>query len=228
VWFVEWGLELADRLDLALNESQVCGLSFDTDAAEARLLVEVLALPETGPLEWDPRRVLVMSGVASIEVILRADLDDRLGPVLPMESLGALEKFFTSLGQADAMYGWKFIDRRDVGEDWDVPASLSAMSSEPQAASHTLHWFTECGRPGPKQDWERFYLQGVIRFGNLRVERADARLVSLEEFVADGRRWWDAFEGRDSRLSGKAQRQAQAGAASWRSWGGTSVMGKPS
>lgn len=225
MWFVEWGRELADRLDLALNESQVCGLSFDADAAEARLLVEVLALPEAGPIDRDPRRVLALSGVASIEVILRADRDDGLGPVLPLESLDALEEFFTSLGQADAMYGWKFIDRGDAGEVWDVPASLSAMSSEPQAG-HTLHWFTECGRPGPEKDWERFFLQGVIRFGNLRVERAEARPVSLEEFAADGRRWWDAFERRDFRLSGDAQLQAQAGAASWRSWGGTSVMGK--
>jgi hypothetical protein len=163
----------------------------------------------------------VLSGVASVEVILRADGDDGLGPVLPLESLDVLETFFASLGQADAMYGWKFIDRGDVGEDWDVAASLSAMSSEPHAAGHTLHWFTECGRPGPEKDWERFLLQGVIRFGNLRVERADARPVSLEEFAADGRRWWDAFQRRDSRLSGDAQMQAQADAASWRPRGGT-------
>lgn len=228
MWFVDWSRELADRLDLALNESQACGLSFDADAAEARLLVEVLALPEAGPIDRDPRRVLVLSGVASIEVILRAEGDDGLGQVLPLESLGALEEFFTSLGQADAMYGWEFIDRGEAGGVWDVPASLSVVSSEPQAAGHTLHWFTECGRPGPgpEKDWEHFFLQGVIRFGNLRVERADARPVPLEEFAADGRRWWDAFERREIRLSGDAQLQAQAGAASWRSWGGTSVMGK--
>jgi hypothetical protein len=227
VWFVEWVGELTDRLDVALNESQVCGLSFDADAAEARLLVEVLALPEVGPIDRDPRRVLVLSAVASIDVMLRSEGDNVLGPVLPLESLDALEAFFASLGQADAMYGWKFIDRGDVGEDWEGPASLALASSQPQAAGHTLHWFTECGRPGPTKDWERFYLQGVIRFGNMRVERADARPVPLEEFVAGGRRWWEAFERRDSRLSGDAQLQAQAGAASWRSWGATSVLGKP-
>lgn len=228
MWFVDWRRELADGLDLALNEAQVCGLSFDADAAEARLLVEVLALPQAGPADRDPRRALVLSGVASVEVILRADRAGGLGPVLPLESVDALERFFASLGQADAMYGWEFIDRGDAGQSWDVPASLTAMSSEPQAAAHTLHWFTECGKPGPDEDWERFFLQGVIWFGSLRVERANGRPVSLKEFVADGRRWWDAFERRDSRLSADAQLRAQAGAARWRPWGGTSVMGKPS
>ena len=221
---MEWGQDLVDQLDLALNESQVCGLRFDAGAAEARLLLEVLALPEAGPIDRDPRRVLVLAGVSSIEVVLRADRDGALGPVLPLESLDALERFFASLGQADAMYGWSFIDRDSAGEVWNVAASLAAASSEPQAAGHTLHWFIECGRPGPGEDWERFLVQGVIRFGSLRIERADGRPVPLEEFLADARRWWDAFERRDARLSADAQRQAQAGAASWRSWDGSSVM----
>ena len=217
---MEWDRELVHRLDDALNESQVCGLSFDAEAAEARLFLEVLALPETGPIDRDLRRVLILSGALSSEVILRAARDDALGPVLPLESLDALGRFFSSLGQANAMYGWEFIDRESVGEEWNAPASLTTTSSGPQPAGHTVHWFTECGRPGSEEDWERYLLQGVIRFGDLRIERADARPVSLEEFVADGRRWWVALRSGDSRMSSDAQQLAQACAASWRSWGG--------
>jgi hypothetical protein len=221
---VEWGQELVDQLDLALNEAQVCGLSFDAHSAQAGLYIEVLALPELGSIDRDPRRVLILSEVSAIEVTLRADHGGALGPPLPLESLDALERFFTTLGQADAMYGWSFIDRQDAGEVWNGPRSLRTTSSAPQAAGHTLHWFTECGRPVSEEDWERFLLQGVVRFGSLRVEAADARPMPLDEFVSDARRWWDAFKRRDSRLSSDAQLQAQAGAASWRSWGGSSVM----
>jgi hypothetical protein len=56
---VEWDQGLIDRLDLAFNESQVCGLHFDQARAEARLLVEVLALPQVGLTDPDPRRVVV-------------------------------------------------------------------------------------------------------------------------------------------------------------------------
>jgi hypothetical protein len=77
---------------------------------------------------------------------------------------------------------------------------------------------------GSGEDWERYCLQGVIHCDALRVERADAQPVSLETLVTDARRWWDAFEGHDARLSAASQQEAQGAAASWRTWGGTSVM----
>lgn len=226
---MHWDKQLVDRLDLAFNEATVCGLRYDPSAAEVRLLVEVLALPEIGPIDPDPRRVVAFCGVSSVEVILRPDMPSGPGPVLPLESLEALETFFASLGQADAMYGWSFIDVIDVSDDWKASPSLIERTSLQPAAVHTLHWFTECGRPGREDEWERYVLQGVIRFDSVRVERGDSRPMPLEEFLADARRWWNAFESHDARLSGDAQKQAQARAASWRPWGGTSVMvpGKP-
>jgi hypothetical protein len=221
---VEWDQGLIDRLDLAFNESQVCGLQFDQARAEARLLVEVLALPEVGPIDPDPRRVVVFSDVPVVEVVLRRDDVPNLGPVLPLASLDEVESFFASLEQADAMYGWSFFDVEDPGESWDVSPSLVLPGCTEDPPVHTMLWFTECGRPGSGDEWERYFLQGVIRFNDLRVERADGRPVSVEEFAADGRRWWDAFQGHDARLSGDAQKQASASAAAWRTWGGTSVM----
>jgi hypothetical protein len=192
------------------------------------VLLEVLALPEIGPIDPDPRRVMVLSEVSSMEVTLRREMRSEPGPVLPLESLDALETFFASLGNADAMYGWSFIDVADVSDNWKASPSLVEQTTR-QQASHTLHWFTECGRPGAEDTWERYGLQGVIHFESLRVERADSRPVPLEEFEADARRWWKAFNGHDARLSSEAQQRAQVGVASWRAWGGTSVLvpGKP-
>jgi hypothetical protein len=225
---VDWNQQVVDGLDLALNEARVCGLRFDPSRAEASLLLEVLALPEIGPIDPDPRRVTVLSEVSSLEVILQREMRSGPGPVLPLESLDALETFFASLGNADAMYGWSFIDVADPSDNWKVSPSLLEQTSL-QQAKHTLHWFTECGRPGPEDRWEGYGLQGVIHFESLRVERADSRSVPLEEFEADARRWSNAFNSRDARLSGDAQQRAQASATSWRSWGGSSVMvpGKP-
>lgn len=86
-----------------------------------------------------------------------------------------------------------------------MPASLTATSSAPVAGGHTLHWFAECGRQGPGEGWERFLLQGVVRFGSVRVERAGGGPVPVEEFAAGTRRWWDAFGRGDPRLSADAQ-----------------------
>jgi hypothetical protein len=214
---VEWDQGLVDRLDLALNESTVCGLRYDADAGEARLLIEVDALPEAGPIDPDPRRVVVMSPVESIEVTLRTHRVDGYGPVMPLDSFDDLERFFAGLKWANAMYGWEFVDVADPGPAWQVEPSLQARRGGGVAA-HSLRWFTECGKTSGDGEPRSYVLQGVVWFADLRVERADARPVSLEEFAADARRWWDAFQGRDARVSVAAQRQAHAGAASWRSW----------
>lgn len=172
---IAWSWPLGHRLDLAFNESQVCGLQFDHERAEARLFVEVLALPEVGPIDPDPRRVAVFSDVSVVEVVLRRDDVSDLGPVLALASLDAVESFFVSLGQADAMYGWSFFDVEDPGEKWNVSPSLVLQGSAADAPVHTMLWSTECGRPGSGDEWECYFLQGVIRFSDLRVERADGR-----------------------------------------------------
>ncbi len=82
---VEWNQRLVDGLDLALNESQVCGLRFDAPARVAQLLLEVAALPEVGPIDPDPRRLLLLAGVSRIEVILRHEQGQEPGPVVPLD-----------------------------------------------------------------------------------------------------------------------------------------------
>ncbi len=221
---VNWDQWFVDLLDLALNESRVCGLQFDAEAAEARLRLEVLALPETGPTDPDPRRVVVLSGVPAIEVTLRTEGSGGLGPVLPVGSLDELETFFARLSWAHEMYGWAFVDIEDPGDIWAAVPSL-VERGRPHAAAHTLRWFTECGQMLSEDQGASYLLQGMIRFDDLRVERADGSPVPVEEeFLADASRWWKAFEARDSRLSADAQRRAGAVALSWRTWKGSSVV----
>ena len=115
---VRWDQRFVDLLDVAFNESRVCGLQFDAGAAEARLRLEVLALPETGhprPLDADPRRVVVLSGVPAVEVILRTEGSGGLGPALPLDEL---EAFFARLSWAHETYGWAFVDIEDPGGIW--------------------------------------------------------------------------------------------------------------
>jgi hypothetical protein len=209
---VSWG-ELADRLDVALNESSVCGISFDAQRDEARLLLEVLTLPEMGPMELDPRRALVMSAVSSVEIILREDLIHGLGPVLPLRSLEEVESLFARLRWAHSMYGWAFVDVTDVSDMWQAAPSLVVRGQHRQAG-HTLRWFTECGA-GTGEQAMSYFLQGTVGFGDLRVERADGTPVPVEEFAVAGVRWWEAFNRGDRRVSAPAQRKAEEAALRW-------------
>jgi hypothetical protein len=218
---MDWEQSRIDRLDLALNESTVCGLRCDAERGEVRLLVEVVALPETGPVDHDPRRVIVLSSVASVHVTLRAEHageHDEYGPVLPVASLDELELFFARLDRAHPMYGWEFIDVVDLPEAWRVQPSLH-MRVGPGDGMHSLRWFTECRSTVRTGEPEDYVLQGVIRFDDLAVERADGSTLPLEHFLDDGARWWQAFRAHDRRLSTQSQHAASEVSMRWRQWG---------
>jgi hypothetical protein len=200
-----------------LNESTVCGLRYDADRDEGRLLIEVEALPEVGPIDRDPRRAVVMSSVDSIEVILRSDRVGGYGPVLPLGSLDDLEQFFAELSWAHPMYGWQFVDVPDAGPAWQVEPSLQ-LGPGRGVAAHSLHWFTECGAAGRTGQLLSYVLHGVVRFEELRVERADGGSLPLALFLADGARWWKAFREGDSRLAAQGQREAASVSLRWRKW----------
>lgn len=219
---MEWSQNLTDNLDAALNEAMVCGLRYDSDRRAASLLIENMALPEHGRMDSDPRRVLIMSPVSSLDVWLRANRSGDLGAPIELDSLDELERFFQSLGWAGAMYGWSFVD---VSQPWDaiggVP-SLRITASE-QSAPHILRWFTECGR-WQGSERESFLLAGLIQFTELDVRQADGTSIGAEGFAADGARWWRAFNAHDERTGVDAQRKLNASAPHWRTGGDAGSM----
>jgi hypothetical protein len=205
-------------MDLALNETDVLGIRLDRAGAWCDLFLHVLALPETGPLDPDARRILRLIMPGRMSILLRRDRlgQDGYGPVIPVSSLDAVEDFFASLSWSGSMYGWKFLDDPSLIRDWPARPSLT-VEIRPGAAPHSLYWFNECGRE--EGDTSAAYLiEGAVTFENLDVMRADATPQRLDEFIADGRRYWQALHGRDQRLSVEAQRAAQDGTPSWREY----------
>jgi hypothetical protein len=213
---VRWDDETRAGIEAALNEGDVLGIRLAPAGAWCDVLVHVLALPEGGPLDSDPRRVLRLAVPGQVSILLRTDRAGKAGygPVIPLSGLDAVEDFFASLSWSGAMYGWKFLDDPSLTRDWPARPSLS-MQVRPGTASHSLYWFNECGRA--EGDTSASYLiEGTVTFEDLEVMRADAVPQRLEEFIADGQRQWQAFFGHDERLSGEAQRAAQNGTPSWR------------
>jgi hypothetical protein len=205
------GVALPGDLEMALNEATVAGLRAEPDAAVS-LLLHVLALPEEGPPDPDTRRALVFSGVSRVRVLLRHDEPGEVdyGPALPLADLAAVEEFFASLSRTGDLYGWEFLDAPDLVADWPAEVSLDLLLGPAVAGTHSLYWFNECGAPGGS-----FCVEGLVEFTDMSARHADGAALAIEDFVADGRRWWQAFRAGDPRVAPAAQR-ARPAPPSWR------------
>lgn len=62
-----------------------------------------------------------------------------------------------------------------------------------------------------------------MTFDDVEMFRADETPQPVEEFIADGARYWQALHANDDRLSIDAQRAAQTGTPTWRPYAGVSV-----
>ncbi|MGH3763509.1 hypothetical protein, partial [Actinophytocola sp.] len=189
-------------LEVALNEATVVGLRAEPGRAVS-LLLHVLALPEEGPPDPDTRRALVLSGVSRVRVLLRRDIPGEVdyGPAVPLADLAAVEEFFASLTHTGDLYGWEFLDAPDLVADWPAEVSLELMLADAVVGTHSLYWFNECGTPDGS-----FCIEGLVEFTDVTARHADGTPVPIEEFVADGRRWWQAFRTGDPRVVPAAQR----------------------
>ncbi len=109
-------------MDVALNEADVLGIRLEPSGAWCELLVHVLALPESGPINPDARRILRLASPARVGVLLRPLQlgPDKYGLVIPLDGLGEVEDFFVSLSWSDSMYGWAFLDVTSLTSDWPV------------------------------------------------------------------------------------------------------------
>lgn len=92
---MDWSTHGRERLEVALNESNVCGIR-TPQPGEVRVLVQVLALPAIGPIDPDPRRELVFEGVSGLEVLLRTFTVEGNGPAIPLADLEEADAFSTS------------------------------------------------------------------------------------------------------------------------------------
>jgi hypothetical protein len=210
-------------LDAALEESTVDGLRWDESSRQVDVLLQVLALGPDGEVDTDPRRVLSCSGASEMRVLLRRDRFGTIpyGPVIPLSDREALEEFLASLSSRDSMYGGHAFDDPSPVDDWPATDSLSVtfpaggpgqgLHANPPArakaappAPHCLYWFADCAREEPGGT-VAYRLEGLVRFTDLSVRRADGAPLDVRAFAADGVRWWTARLNNDPRVSSRTR-----------------------
>jgi hypothetical protein len=184
--------EQRSGLNVALNEADLLGFEVDPERRIAAATFCVLTLPEVGLAPEDRRVQFLFHPVGRVAASLRdGRWDDSKAPVVPL-ALSDLLSVVQSFGGLP-IYGWEFIDvhAREL-DKWGDRLSLDWTSGH-NGRSHSITVFQE---PGNR------ILDLCVWFDELEIRDSERRLVSVDAFIASGKRWWDAFYAGDERTKG--------------------------
>jgi len=181
-------------LNTALNESRLLSVQVDRVARTATVWFDVLTLPKQGPASANTVTALVLGRVTRVAVSLREGRwDDQHAAVTPV-TLDRLDAVVRAFG-GQPIYGGEFIDpTEELWAHWRERLSLDDVLS-PEPSHHVVQLFQEGSDPDRILDLR-------LWFTELGVVDGEGRHIELEQFVAGGRRWWDALSAGDPRTAG--------------------------
>lgn len=176
-------------LNVALNEARLLSLDLDLVRRVASIELSVLTLPELGPPLNDPRIQLWLFPVGRVG----ASMVNSDGEVRPL-AIGQLSDIVRSFGGAP-IYGWEFFDPPETNlASWSDRLSLNVRLDQ-TSMNHRLHLFQEDGQRT---------LDVCVWFDGLELRdpRDPTRgTLSLDRFIAGGKRWWDGLFSGDPRTT---------------------------
>lgn len=174
-------VDQVDGLGVALNEASWHDLTVDGD--HVSVLLTVLARDEQGDEVADPRRTLRLTGCQRLVVSYRSGRwDDPSAPVVTLDLAGVRQVLRRYGGTP--IYGWRFVDAADRSwADWQHRLSLDlALGGR---GGHDLTLFQDIRGQA--------HLDCRVWFAELSVLDGAGAPLPLDDFIADGVRWWDAM-----------------------------------
>jgi hypothetical protein len=184
--------EIQAGLNVAINEGTLLGVEVSRARQMAAITLAVLSLPDgDGPPSADTRVSILLSPVGRVTASLRVTATEEVtAEPLPLYLESLLEVVRSFGGQP--VYGWDFINSPQGLDASPGPISLDERLSD-QGHENSITLF----QGGPARSL-------VIRiwFGSLRVFSVSRGELPLSEFIAGGRRWWDAMYAGDPRTKG--------------------------
>ncbi|HEY6324124.1 MAG TPA: hypothetical protein VJA16_21485 [Thermoanaerobaculia bacterium] len=186
-------VEEKQSLGVALNEARLLGVELDPERRLAAATLAVHTLPETGPGPPDSRVQLLFSPVGRLAASLRRGAWN--DPAAEVETFSLDQLLGIVQSCRGPVYGWEFFDLHDEQlRRWGDRLSLDFRAGD-DGLSHSILLFQEFDTP-------QRHLDLLIWFDRLEVRDPADRPLTLAEFAAGGKRWWDGLYAGDPRTAG--------------------------
>ena len=183
---------LRESLATALCEADLLGFEVDPEARIAAATFRVFTLPESGPVPEDRRVQFRFGPVGRVAASLREGRrDDPAARVVPfgIEELLEVVQSFGGL----RIYASEYFDIHEKSlSSWGERLSLDWRSGA-DGLAHSITLF----QAGIDRT-----LDVCVWFDRFRIFDPGYRPIEVDDFVAGGRRWWQAFSAGDPRTLG--------------------------
>lgn len=179
-------------LDIALNEATLLGFEVSAQDRVAAATFAVLTLPEQGKPPEDLRMQFLFAPIGRIAASLRLGRwDDDTARVVPF-AIDQLLSVVQDFG-GQPIYGREFFDVHQKNfSQWAERLSLDC-SWEPGGLTHFITLF---------QEGHDKHLDICLWFDSFIIRDPLGNEISLTNFIAGGKRWWDGLYSGDERTAG--------------------------
>lgn len=156
--------------------------------------INLVPWSDVAPEPSDPRRQIILTDIGRIAAALRDsrwdDLSARTVPFAVSDLLSVIQSF-----DGQPIYGWDFINVHDRAFDqWKNHLSLDIVPPN-GSLENRIMLFQEGATVNRHLDlW--------IWFDAMLVRDASGNTIELSDFIAGGKRWWDALHAGDPRVEG--------------------------
>ncbi|HTR40947.1 MAG TPA: hypothetical protein VMH87_04975 [Pseudomonadales bacterium] len=181
--------EQIQGLGLALNEATLLGMEASPERQLAGATFAVLTLPVEGPSPQDSRVQFIFNSVSRIAASLRHGRWDDLAA--KVEKFGIEQLLEVVQRFRCPIYGWEFFNLDTQKFNWFDKLSLDWR--EKGNPANSLSFF---------QDGGTCHLDICLWFEDFTIKTPQGNEIALEEFIAGGKRWWDAMYAGDPRTQG--------------------------
>ena len=182
-----------EGINLAIDEAQLLDLEIDLLLKSARTTLQVFCISENGQVPIDRKVAVHLKSISRISASLRHyDKNDKYLKTEKFD-INDFEKIVKSFGGA-SVYGSNFIRPGNESlPSWaeNVSLELSLGDDEGDYMIDLFQWDNS-----RKLDFR-------IWFNELKITKAsNEQEISINEFIAGGKRWWEAFNKNDPRTQG--------------------------
>lgn len=178
-----------DGLNIALNEATLLEIKLSSDKKKMAMTFDVLSLPSQDKVKLiDQKIFLILYNIGRIAISLKkGNWDDKNAKIIKLSIDNFAEVLKKNCGYP--IYGNDFFNcEKNDFVTWKERLSLNIVN-EDGSVKNTLDIFQE----------GKNHLDMRIWFEGLKILSLHQNEISIEDFIAGGKRWWGAFYKKDKR-----------------------------